>query len=140
MIPDPFEELKRIQDRINRLFSEFEKFGLRDITPAGLSTPVDVIDEGDVVKVVIDMPGFKKEDIEIYVEGNDLVVRATRKEEIDEKKGSYIRKERRYGEVYRRIPIPEGLEVEKAKANYNNGVLEIVIPRSEKSRKKIELG
>ncbi len=140
MIPDPFEELKRIQDRINRLFSEFEKFGLRDITPAGLSTPVDVIDEGDVVKVVIDMPGFKKEDIEIYVEGNDLVVRATRKEEIDEKKGNYIRKERRYGEVYRRIPIPEGLEVEKAKANYNNGVLEIVIPRSEKSRKKIELG
>ncbi len=140
MIPDPFEELKRIQDRINRLFSEFEKFGFRDITPAGLSTPVDVIDEGDVVKVVIDMPGFKKEDIEIYVEGNDLVVRATRKEEIDEKKGNYIRKERRYGEVYRRIPIPEGLEVEKAKANYNNGVLEIVIPRSEKSRKKIELG
>ncbi len=140
MIPDPFEELKRIQDRINRLFSEFEKFGPKGIAPAGLSTPVDVIGEGDVVKVVIDMPGFKKEDIEIYVEGNDLVVRATRKEEIDEKKGNYIRKERRYGEVYRRIPIPEGLEVEKAKANYNNGVLEIVIPRSEKSRKKIELG
>ena len=138
MILDPFEELKRIQDRINRLFSEFEKFGPKSIAPA-LSTPVDVIDEGDVVKVVIDMPGFKKEDIEIYVEGNDLVVRATRKEEVDERKGNYIRKERRYGEVYRRIPIPEGLEVEKAKANYNNGVLEIIIPRSEKSRKKIEL-
>ncbi len=142
MIPDPFEELRRIQSRINRIFEEFEKFGdvraLRNVIPE-LSTPADVIDEGDRVRVVIDLPGFNKEDIEIYAEGNDLVVRAVRKEEEEEKKGNYLRRERRYGEVYRRIPLPEGLEIDKAKANYNNGVLEIVIPRSEKARKKIEL-
>ena len=131
MIPDPFEELKRIQSRINRLFEEFGGFGFE--------MPADVIDEGDKIKVVLDLPGFRKEDVEIYVEGNDLVIRATRKEEVGEKKGNFIRKERRYGEVYRRIPLPEGLEIEKAKASYNNGVLEIVIPRSEKARKKIEL-
>ncbi len=139
MIPDPFEELKRIQNRINRLFEEFEKLGgIREFIPE-LTTPADVIDEGDRVRVVVDLPGFSKEDIEIYVEGNDLVVRAVRKEEGEEKRGNYIRRERRYGEVYRRIPLPEGLELDKAKANYNNGVLEIVIPRSEKARKKIEL-
>ncbi len=142
MIPDPFEELRRIQSRINRLFEEFERFGefgaLRNVI-SEVSTPADVIDEGDRVRVVIDLPGLRKEDIEIYAEGSDLVVKAVRKEEEEEKKGNYLRRERRYGEVYRRIPLPEGLELEKAKASYNNGVLEIVIPRSEKARKKIEL-
>ncbi len=143
MIPDPFEELKRIQSRINRLFEEFEKFGFGDVALKNvlseITTPADVIDEGDRVRVVVDLPGFRKEDIEIYAEGNDLIIKAVRKEEEEEKKGNYLRRERRYGEVYRRIPLPEGLELDKAKATYNNGVLEIVIPRSEKARKKIEL-
>jgi HSP20 family protein len=132
----PFEELRRIQERMNRLFDEFERLGFGNLT---LETPVDVIDEGDAVRVIIDIPGFRKEDIEIYMEDSNLIVRAVRREESSDRKGNYIRRERRYGEVYRRIKLPEGLDVEKAKANYNNGVLEIIIPRSEKARKKIKL-
>ena len=135
---DPFEEIRRMQDRLNRLFDEFERFG-RQIVPVEeypATMPLDVIDEGDKVKVVADLPGFNKEDIQIYLEDGDLVIRAERKEEKEEKGKDFIRQERRYGEVYRRVTLPAEVEIEGVKASYNNGVLEIVLPKTEKAQKK----
>ena len=79
MIFDPFEEIKRMQERLNRIFEEFERISPKAI--ATTSFPVDVIDEGDSIKVIADLPGFNKEDIEIWVEDGDLVLKALRKEE-----------------------------------------------------------
>jgi HSP20 family protein len=135
MIFDPFEEIRRMQERLNRIFEEFER-----ISPKAVGTtsfPVDVIDEGDSIKVIADLPGFNKEDIEIWVEDGDLVIKAQRKEEKEEKGRNYIRQERIFGETYRRIAIPVEVEVDKIKATYNNGVLEIVLPKTEKAQKKI---
>ncbi|MEM0351004.1 MAG: Hsp20/alpha crystallin family protein [Archaeoglobaceae archaeon] len=129
---DPFEELRRTVDRLNRmLFETFEPF--REFRE---SVAVDVIDEGDKIKVLADLPGFKKEEIEVFFEGNDLVIKAESKEESEEKGRDFIRRERRYGRVYRKIALPEGLKLEGAKASYRNGVLEIEIPK-EKVEKKI---
>ncbi|AEA46251.1 archaeal heat shock protein Hsp14 [Archaeoglobus veneficus] len=136
---DPFEELRRMHDRLNRMFEEFERFS-RQFAPEELAVPaampVDVIDEGDKIKVVADLPGFNKEDIQIYVEDGDLVIRAERKEEKEERGKDFIRQERRYGEVYRRVSLPAEVKIEEAKASYNNGVLEIVLPKTEKAQKK----
>ena len=134
MIFDPFEEIRRIQERMNRIFEEFERLTPRVTVE---TFPVDVIDEGDNIRIVADLPGFKKEDIEVWVEDGDLVIRAVRKEEREEKAENYIRRERRFGEVFRRIPIPVEVDVDKIKASYNNGVLEIVLPKTEKARKKV---
>lgn len=129
---DPFEELRRTVERLNRMFSEaFEP--LREFRE---TTAVDVIDEGDKIKVLADLPGFKKEEIEVFFEGNDLVIKAESKEEEETKGRDFIRRERRYGRVYRKIALPEGLKVESAKASYRNGVLEVEIPK-EKVEKKI---
>jgi len=135
MIFDPFEEIKRMQERLNRLFEEFERITPRTI--AVETFPVDVIDEGDSIKIVADLPGFNKEDIEIWVEDGDLVIKAVRKEEKEERAENYIRRERRFGEVYRKIAIPMEVDVDKIKATYNNGVLEIVLPKTEKAKKKV---
>ncbi len=135
MIFDPFEEIKRMQERLNRLFEEFERIGPRTI--AVETFPIDVIDEGDSIKIVADLPGFNKEDIEIWVEDGDLVIKAVRKEEKEEKAENYIRRERRFGEVYRKIAIPVEVDVDKIKATYNNGILEIVLPKTEKAKKKV---
>jgi len=135
MIFDPFEEIKRMQERLNRLFEEFERITPRTI--AVETFPVDVIDEGDSIKIVADLPGFNKEDIEIWVEDGDLVIKAVRKEEKEEKAENYIRRERRFGKVYRKIAIPVEVDVDKIKATYNNGVLEIVLPKTEKAKKKV---
>ncbi len=130
---DPFEELKRMQDRIGRMFEEF------DVPYYSPSMPVDVIDEKDEIRVIADLPGFDKNEIEVYVEDGTLVIRATRKEEVEEKKKNYIRQERRFGEVYRRISLPVDVDVDKIKAKYNNGILEVILPKTEKERKVIKI-
>ncbi len=134
MIFDPFEEIRRMQERLNRLFEEFERVGPRTMR---IEFPVDVIDEGDQIKVVADLPGFNKEDIEIWVEDGDLVIKAERKEEKEEKEVNYLRRERRFGRVVRRIALPAEVDVENIKAKYNNGILEITIPKTEKAKKKV---
>ncbi len=131
---DPFEELKRMQERITRLLEEFDRFSA---IPTEVSVPVDIIDEEDKIKVIADLPGFSKEDIEIYLEDGDLVIKAERKEEIEEKGKNYIRQERRFGEIYRRIALPEEVDAEKIKAKYNNGVLEIELPKTTKRERKV---
>ncbi len=135
MIFDPFEEIRRMHERLNKIFEEFERIGPRTI--AVETFPIDVIDEGDNIKVIADLPGFNKEDIEVWIEDGDLVIKAVRKEEKEEKAENYLRRERRFGEVYRKITLPVEVDVNKIKATYNNGVLEIVIPKSEKAKKKI---
>lgn len=130
---DPFEELKRMQDRLTRMFEEFE------VPYYSPSMPVDVIDEKDEIRVIADLPGFNKDEIEVYVEDGTLVIRATRKEEVEEKKKNYIRQERRFGEVYRRISLPVDVDVDKIKAKYNNGILEVILPKTEKERKVIKI-
>jgi len=132
---DPFEEIRRMHERLNKIFEEFERIGPRTI--AVETFPIDIIDEGDNIKILADLPGFNKEDIEIWIEDGDLVIKAVRKEEKEEKAENYIRRERRFGEVYRKIALPVEVDIDKIKATYNNGVLEIVIPKSEKAKKKV---
>ncbi len=134
MIFDPFEEIRRIQERLNRLFEDFERVGPRTVR---IEMPVDVIDEGDQIRIVADLPGFNKEDIEVWVEDGDLVIKAERKEEKEERERNYIKRERRYGRIYRRIALPADVDVENVRASYNNGVLEVTIPKTEKAKRKV---
>jgi HSP20 family protein len=137
MLIDPFEELRRMQERFNRLLEEFGRFP--EVKEFRVTMPVDVIDEGEQIRVVADLPGFSKEDLEIYFEDGDLVIKAEKKEEFEEKKGEYLRRERRMGRVYRRIALPAGLDIDAVKAKYNNGVLEITIPKLKKDRKAVQI-
>ncbi|MEM0302026.1 MAG: Hsp20/alpha crystallin family protein [Archaeoglobaceae archaeon] len=133
---DPFEELRRTLDRLNKLFLEgiepFREFGT-------FGTAVDVIDEGDKIKVVADLPGFEKDELEVFFEGNNLVIKAESKKEAEESGKDFIRRERRYGRVYRKIALPEGIKTESAKASYKNGVLEVTIPKAIGEKKIIPL-
>ncbi|WP_290597268.1 MULTISPECIES: Hsp20/alpha crystallin family protein [unclassified Archaeoglobus] len=139
MFVDPFEEFRRMQERFNRLLEDFSRFPefKEYLKEYRMGMPVDVIDEGDNIKVIADIPGFNKEDIEIYFENGDIVIKAERKEEVEEKKRDYIRKERRMGRFYRRISLPADINKDEVKAKYNNGVLEITIPRTKKERKVV---
>lgn len=129
---DPFEELRKMQERMARLLEEFDRLTITEIT-----VPIDIIDEDDKIRVVADLPGFNKEDIEIFIEDGDLVIRAQRKEEVEEKGRNYIRQERRFGEVYRRVTLPVEVDIEKIKARYNNGVLEIELPKTAAKERKV---
>lgn len=88
----------------------------------------DVIDNGDVYLLQADLPGFKKEDINIDVDKDTLTISASHKEEVNEKKGNYVRQERRYNSYCRSFHIP-GIKKDGITASYNNGVLEINLPK-----------
>ncbi|MBE8539495.1 Hsp20 family protein [Geoglobus acetivorans] len=138
---DPFDEVRRLQERMVRLLDEFDRFA----APAAeklierLGMPVDVIDEGDKFRIVADLPGFDKNDIEIYIEDGDLVIKAVRKEEKEEKDRNFLRRERSFGEVYRRISLPADVQEDRIRARYNNGVLEIEVPKTQRDRKIIRI-
>jgi HSP20 family protein len=90
---------------------------------------VDVLEEGNQVIVRADLPGLKKEDVEVSVEGDLLTIRGSRKEEKEVKEKDYYRSERSMGEFERTIALPDGVSTESIKASYQDGVLEVVIPR-----------
>lgn len=144
---DPFEELRRLQERMYRIFKEIEpSFVERKMLPATggeLATVepfVDVMDKGDKVVVAADIPGVEKEDLSVNISGDRLEVSAERKKEAEEKKEGYVRRERTYTSYYRAIPLPAEVDADKADATFENGVLEITMPKIKAiEKKKIEI-
>ena len=130
---DVFEELDRMRKRIERM--------MRTMSPPDMDTsfPIDVSETEDEVIVKADLPGFKKDEITVRASENSLEIEAEHKEVKEEKKGKMYRSERKYGKLYRAIPLPTPVKFEEAKAKIENGVLTVTLPKKEKAKKKIEI-
>jgi HSP20 family molecular chaperone IbpA len=106
------------------------------------SPQVESFQRGDQFVVRADLPGLKKEDVKIELTDDSLTIEGERREEREEDREGYYRSERSYGSFYRVIPLPEGAITESAKANFNNGVLEIVLqapPREVSGKRRLEI-
>ncbi len=130
MFFNPFRELE-----------DFEKNFFRTSAPAAFRT--DIRDEGKEYVLEAELPGFDKSDIGIDVNDGYLTITASHSEEKDEKdkKGNYLRRERSYGSVSRSFDVSE-IEEEAISAKFNNGVLELILPKkAEKAQisRKIEI-
>ena len=127
---------------IDRMFDDF--FGRRWLRPfTGGSFPelattlpsVDVIDRDDEVVVRAAVPGYKKEDLEISVSNSTLTVKGETKKEEKEEKGDYYRCEISQGSFSRMIALPAEVDESKAKASMKDGMLELTLPKIEKSKR-----
>ena len=99
-------------------------------------------DERDNNLVVrAELPGLSNDDVKVKMTDEGLVIQGERKREREEKGEGWYRSERSYGQFYRLIPLPEGVNAEQAKARFENGVLEvsIPIPESRRSRRSIPI-
>jgi len=114
---------------IERSFMSFPNFTMPSF-PKISDASCDVIDEGKQFKVEIDMPGIKKNEIKLNVTENSLEVSGEHKEESQEKKKNYLRKERSQVSHFRTIPLSEKVISGKAKAKLVDGVLTITLPKS----------
>lgn len=94
---------------------------------------VDVFERAGALVVKAEVPGVKKEDIDLEVVDGDLVLRAERHEEKEVKDEHWYRMERTSGSLYRRLPLPEGINTEQITANLSDGVLEIMLPKPRES-------
>ncbi len=94
-----------------------------------LAPRTDVYEKDNVIVVKAELPGLKKEDVQVQIEDEDLIIRGESKAESDVKEDDYYRSERSFGTFYRRMPLPAGVTAEQIQATLNDGVLEVRIPK-----------
>ena len=102
------------------------------------SMPVEITDKGHDYDVKAELPGVKKEDMDIDIDKNYIVINAKKEEEKNEDEKSYKKSEFRYGEFSRTVYFPEEIDVDKTEAKLEHGVLKIHAPKkyAEKEAKK----
>ncbi len=104
--------------------------------PAPVRTPdIDILDLGTEIHLIADLPGVKKDDIDIELMPGNIEIRAEVKAEKEREEQPYKRRERGYKAYKRSLDLPEDVIPDKAKARFNNGVLEVVMPRKEPVQK-----
>jgi HSP20 family protein len=97
---------------------------------------VDVFEKEDKFVVKAELPGMKEEDIHVSVVGDTLSIKGEKKTETEVKEEDYYRSERSYGSFYRSIPLPSNVDADKIKASFEDGVLEVALPKSAKVKPK----
>lgn len=130
-------ELSRFQremmDIWERFFGDAESrfFGAGEWLPS-----IDLSETDNEVQIKAELPGLKKEDIQVDITGNLLTISGEKKEEKEEERGNYHSKERFFGKFERRMRLPTEVKSEEIKAVYKDGVLSITAPKIEVSPKK----
>lgn len=129
---------------MGQLFDDFFNLQKQDdssyIETGTWSPLVDIKEEKDCFLVIADVPGVKKEDIDISLENHVLTLKGERQFEKTEQHQGYTRRERTQGQFYRRFSLPQTADDAKITARYTHGVLEIRIPKREAAtEKKIEI-
>ncbi len=136
----PFEEMEKNFDRFFRhpfsmmgpsTWPDFNFSKIGEMSPS-----VDIFEEkGDVV-IKAEMPGIKKEDVNVTITENTVTISGEKKQKEKIEKKNYHREERRYGSFCRRFGLPENVNSDKANASFKNGVLEIRLPKTKESKQK----
>ncbi|WP_456465762.1 Hsp20/alpha crystallin family protein [Persephonella sp.] len=138
---NPFRELARIEQELNKVFNEIVPTPKTEISEITTWSPrVDIYEKDNKLVIEAEIPGAKKEDVEVKIKDNAVVIKGEVKKEEEQKDKTYYRSERFYGVFERVIPLPVEVKVEEAKANFENGVLRIEIPKAvEEKEVKIEV-
>jgi HSP20 family protein len=110
-----------------------EIFGSRDNTVAAC----EIVDSVGALTLSLDVPGFRKEDIELEVKERHLHISGTRTPKARDEKDKVLRQERRFGKFHRAFALPDGIDDQNIAARFTDGVLEITIPKTEVVTRKI---
>src|SRR6516162_4629510 len=127
---EPALELQTIQQEMNRLFGSFfdpqsgVEVGGRRWVPA-----TDLVEEGDHYVLRADVPGVSEDDVKVELEDDVLTISGERKSEHEQRDNGYRRIERAWGRFARSLTLPEGVDADGIKARFENGVLEVTIPK-----------
>ena len=133
----PFERLYALQREMDRTYGQTETMESGSFVP-----PMDVVETTDEVLCHLEVPGISRDDLEIRVEGNVLIVGGEKKVQLQntQKEGGFRSVERRYGRFERSFALPRTVDAGRVRASFDNGVLTIVLPKVEESKpRRIEI-
>lgn len=133
----PIEQMTSLRDEINRLFEA--PFG--DLLRAsefsnGWAPALDLREDKDNLVAVLEVPGMKKEDIEVSVHEGVLSLSGERKRESESDEAGVHRSERTYGRFQRTLTLPKPVKVTDIKAAYKDGILTVTMPKTEEAKPK----
>jgi len=134
LITSPFSFMRRFGEGMEQLFADF---GVGGLMPRGFNElaawapQIELFERENQLVIRADLPGLKKDDVQIEVRDDSVVIQGERQEERREEREGFYSTERVYGRFYREIPLPDGAHTEAATATFRDGVLEITIPREE---------
>lgn len=125
---DPFADLLRFQSQLGRLFDEGAPRIDSSRGTAWLPS-VDVHEDKERLMFQVDLPGVRKEDVSVHVEGGVLTIEGSRKLELEEKRQGYHRVERAHGKFSRSFALPDSVSTDEVHAELRDGVLLIKLPK-----------
>ena len=159
----PFAMMRRMAEEMDRLFDQFgfpptgtalaPRFGSwfdddlwtgrnTSTSPTLWSPQVETFRRGDKLVVRADIPGVQKDDVHVDIENDVLTISGERRDEQEEDRDGYYRSERSYGQFYRAIPLPDGVDPDKCEASFKDGVLEVSLPapkQEQRNAKRIQI-
>jgi len=129
---------RQMDDVLDRFFRDFSTLGTAG--DGRWAPAIDLIDKKDEVVVRADLPGLSEKDVDLQVQDHTLFLRGQRAEEREEEDEDYYYAERWEGAFTRSIQLPAGVDTDKVKATYKNGVLEVHIPKTKEAQgRKIDI-
>jgi HSP20 family protein len=134
----PVSDLWNLQDEVNRIFRDFG-FRRRGEDEGELSVwapAVDICEDKESVKLTVELPGMKREQVKLHVEDGVLTIKGERKFSEETKRENYHRIERSYGAFSRSFTLPSSVQQERITAAMRDGVLEVLIPKREEAKQK----
>jgi HSP20 family protein len=130
----PFRELEEWERRFDDILGR--PLWRLPVDERGWMPAVDVFEKEDKFVVKAELPGMKEDNIDVSVVGDTLSIKGEKKTETEVKNEDYYRCERSYGNFYRSIPLPSNVDVDKIEASFDDGVLEVNLPKSAKVKPK----
>ena len=128
-------ELATMQERMNRIWGVPHGRDHEEVNPGAWAPVVDIYENGGRELVIkADVPGLKREDIDLTFDSNVLTVRGSRRPDEGVKDESYHRLERAYGPFSRSFTLPATIDAARVRAEYRDGVLTVTLPMREESR------
>lgn len=143
----PFSLMRRFSEDMDRLFEGFfgpSLWSSEPLSMLGQSTrwpELEMHQEGNRWVVQADVPGLRREDVNVEVRDGELVISGERRSQSEKNERGFYRSERTYGSFSRAIPLPEGANLESASASFENGVLriELEVPEQQQRSRRIEV-
>lgn len=130
---DPFADLFRIQSQLNRLFDDGSS-RIDSSRGTGWLPPVDVHEDSERLLFKVDLPGIRKDEVSVRVDGGVLTIEGSRKLDLEEKRQGYHRVERAYGKFSRSFALPDSVSTEEIRAELREGVLEIALAKRKEAK------
>lgn len=134
----PMSEAVTLRDAMDRLFDEAftRPWGLTDAGRYGMAPSVDMFETDSDVVIRATLPGLKAEDVEINVTGEMITIKGQSKQQSETKEKAYHIREQRWGAFERSLALPTTVLSDKAKAEFEDGILTITLPKAEEVRPK----